>query len=207
MNKAGSHADTVRSAVERVPACQWSFNRARCFHYIGGDSSALFHRSSHELLHQHFSMIDNYEVWEGHLNRIFSGSARFDLAPPSSSQPFTIIHLPIHSSGGGVAYAAGFAYRAGQPQPAASELELAALGILQVLEAERARTERFLHDMVAQCLSSTGLQLELMRLDAEVQDLDLPGRTREIQRSLEEALERVRRFSAEEENETSLNNP
>jgi signal transduction histidine kinase len=202
MNKAGSHADAARSVVDWVPACQWSFNRARCFHYIGGDSSALFHRSPSELLHQHVSMIDDNGAWEARINQIFSGNTRYDLAPPSSSQPYVIIHLPIHSTGGGVACAAGFAYRAGQLQPAASELELAALGILQVLETERSRTVRFLHDVVAQCLSSTGLQLELMRLDAEVQELDLPGRTREIQRSLEEALERVRRFNAQEENGT-----
>jgi signal transduction histidine kinase len=205
MNKGGSHADTARSAVYFVPACQWSFNKALCFHYIGGDSSALFQRSCSELLHQHISMIDDKGAWEARLHQIFSGKTRFDLAPPSWSQPYAIIHLAIHSTRVNVAYAAGFAYRAGQPQPAAPELELAALGILQVLETERTRMARFLHDVVAQCLSSTGLQLELMRLDDEMQDLELPGRTREIQRSLEEALESVRRFSAEEENE-SLHN-
>jgi signal transduction histidine kinase len=191
MNKA----NLARSLADWTPACQWSFNQARCFHYLGGDSAAVFHRTSSELLRHHVSTIDDARTrWAACLDRIFSGETRFESTPPASQEDYTIIHLPVHDSDGGVAYAAGFAYRSGLPVPSASELELIALGILQIVEADRARTERFLHDVIAQCLSSTGLELELQRLELEALGIELPDRTKEIQRSLEEALDQIRSF-------------
>ena len=199
MNKA----NLARSLADWTPACQWSFNQARCFHYLGGDSAAVFHRKSSELLGRHVSTIDDPRAhWAACLDRIFSGETRFESTPPSSRDDYTIIHLPIHDSDGGVAYAAGFAYRAGLPVPSASELELIALGILQIVEADRARTERFLHDVIAQCLSSTGLELELQRLELEALGIELPDRTKEIHRSLEEALDQIRSFHLDQKSRT-----
>jgi signal transduction histidine kinase len=181
--------------------CQWSFDRAQHFHYLGGDAQAVFRKRSTELLSQHVSTVDDpARRWAGAVARIFSGASRFESGISAPGDSFAIIHVPVHTSGGGVAYAAGFAYRTGWPVPAASELELAALAVLQVVNAERAHTARFLHDVVAQCLSATGLQLELLRLDLEERNADLPERAKEVQRSLEEALERVRAFSAERNN-------
>jgi signal transduction histidine kinase len=96
-------------------------------------------------------------------------------------------------------------FDAGDPVPTVRELELAALAILQVLQTERTRIERFLHDVVAQCLSSTGLQLELLRLEIEDPHMQTPtaSRTAEIQRALGEALSRVRAFSAGQDAETA----
>jgi len=191
MNKA----NLARSLADWIPACQWSFNQARCFHYIGGDAPAVFRRASSELLRQHVSMIDDSRAhWATCLDHIFSSETRFESTPTASRVDYTITHLPIHESGGGVAYAAGFAYRSGLPVPSASELELIALGILQIVEADRARTQRFLHDVIAQCLSSTGLELELQRLELQAHGIELPDRTKEIQRSLEETLDQIRSF-------------
>jgi signal transduction histidine kinase len=174
-----SKANAVRSVADWIPACQWSFNRARCFHYIGGDSAAIFHRAASDLLRCHVSAIDDPKAsWAACLDRIFSGEARFESAPLASQNGYTLVHVPIHEPNGSVAYAAGFAYRAGLPVPSVSELELAAFGILQIVEAERARTDRFLHDVVAQCLTSTGLELELQRLELEGLGVELPDRAR-----------------------------
>jgi signal transduction histidine kinase len=85
----------------------------------------------------------------------------------------------------------------------ASELELTALGILQIVEAERARTDRFLHDVVAQCLTSIGLELELQRLEFEGLGVELPDRAREIQRALEETLDQIRRFHSDQKTRTA----
>jgi signal transduction histidine kinase len=191
--------------TEDVPACQWSFNKARRFHYLSGDSMGLFHRPPSELLHQHVSIADDPGgSWNARLDRIFSGNTTpFESTVSSPEQAYALIHLPIYARDSGVLYAAGFAYRAGRSIPAARELELAALAMLRVLETERARTERFLHDVVAQCLSGTGLQLELLRLEIEARKLEPPSRTGEIQRALEEALQRVRAFCSEEETETA----
>jgi signal transduction histidine kinase len=191
MNKA----NLARSLADWTAACQWSFNQARCFHYIGGDSAAVFHRTSSELLRRHVSTIDDpRDRWAACLDRIFSGETRFESTPPASRSDYTLIHLPVHDSTGGVAYAAGFAYRSGLPVPSASELELIALGILQIVEADRARIDRFLHDVIAQCLTSTGLELELQRLELKELGIELPSRTREIQRALDETLDQVRLF-------------
>lgn len=200
MNKA----NLARSLTDWTPACQWSFNQARCFHYIGGDSAAVFHRTSSELLRCHVSTIDDPRArWAACLDRIFSGETRFESTPPASRDDYTLIHLPIHESGGGVVYAAGFAYRSGLRVPSASELELIALGILQIVEADRARTGRFLHDVIAQCLSSTGLELELQRLELKELGIELPDRTREIQRALEETLDQIRSFHLDQKARTA----
>jgi signal transduction histidine kinase len=185
-----------------TPACQWSFNQARRFHYIAGDAAAIFHRTPAELVRQHVSMIDDASgSWAARLDRVFTGNAGLEAEVPPAGELHTMVHVPLRGDDGQVLYAAGFAYRAGQPAPAAEELELAALATLQVVDAERARTERFLHDVVAQCLSSTGLQIELLRLDAEARGLMLPVATSEIQSSLEQALDRIRTFSPREETE------
>lgn len=194
-----SKANLARSVADWIPACQWSFNRARCFHYLGGDSAAVFHRKSSDLLRQHVSTIDDRNAsLAACVDRIFSGETRFESTPPGATREYTLIHLPIHESGGGVAYAAGFAYRIDLPVPAASELELAALGTLQVVEAERARMDRFLHDVVAQCLTSTGLELELQRLELKALGVEPPDRARDVQRALEETLNRIRMFHADQ---------
>ena len=198
-----SKANLARSLADWIPACQWSFNRARCFHYIGGDSAAVFHRTSSDLLRRHVSTIDDAKAsLAACVDRIFSGETRFESTPPASRHEYTLVHLPVHEPGGGVAYAAGFAYRVGLPVPSASELELAALGILQIVEAERARIDRFLHDVVAQCLTSTGLELELQRLELEGLGVELPDRAREVQRALEETLDQIRTFHADQKTRT-----
>ncbi|MBZ5591826.1 MAG: hypothetical protein LAP39_06295 [Acidobacteriia bacterium] len=195
MSTAGSIANLARSVADWIPACQWSFNQARCFHYAGGDLVAVFRRTGPELVRQHVSTIDDAKrSWATRLDRIFSGETRFETTPPASPGDYAIIHLPVHAADGAVAYAAGFASRAGRPVPSPAELEFTALAILQVLDAERARTDRFLHDVIAQCLSSTGLEMEVQRLELEALGIELPDRTREIQRSLEEALNQIREF-------------
>jgi len=199
-----SKANLARSLADWIPACQWSFNRVRCFHYIGGDSAAVFHQTSSDLLRRHVSMIDDPKgSWAACLDRIFYGETRFDSTPPASQNEYTLIHLPIHDSSGAIAYAAGFAYRAGLPVPSAPELELTALGILQIVEAERVRIDRFLHDVIAQCLTSTGLELDLQRLELEGLGVELPDRAREVQRSLEETLDQIRSFHANQKTQTA----
>lgn len=204
MSKAGSIANLARSVADWAPACQWSFNRARCFHYVGGDPVAVFQRKGPELLRRHVSTIDDAKrSWAVCLDRIFSGESRIESTAPNATSEYAITHLPVHAADGEVAYVAGFAYRAGRPVPSAPELELMALAILQVLEAERARTDRFLHDVIAQCLTSTGLELEVQRLELKALGMEPPDRAREVQRSLEEALDQIREFRVDERTRTS----
>lgn len=199
MAKAGSIANPARSVADWLPACQWSFNQARCFHYAGGNVVAVFKRTGPQLLRQHVSTIDDAKhSWAARLDRIFSGETRFESTPPASSGDYVIAHLPVHAADGSIAYAAGFAYPAGGSVPAVSELEVTAHAILQVLDAERARTDRFLHDVIAQCLSSTGLELEVQRLEMEAMGVRVPDRALEIQRSLEDVLNQIRAFRVDQ---------
>jgi signal transduction histidine kinase len=203
MSKAGSIADRARALVDWIPVCHWSFNQGRCFHYIGGEAGPVFHRTAPELLHLHVSAIDDPTgSWTSVLDRILGGDTRFESTTPASPDQCAIVHLPIHAAHGAVAFAAGFAYRANQPMPQASELEFAAHAVLQVVTAERARTDRFLHDAIAQCLSSTGLELEVLRLELQALGVALPSRAQEVQSSLEEALNQIRRFRTDETNRT-----
>jgi signal transduction histidine kinase len=197
MSKAVSHEE---DGVSRpVPACHWSFNRKRRFHYICGDTAALFHRAPEELLHSNVSTVDDSGGnWAARLDRLFSGDVPFEQwTVPVADGSYTIVHVPVHANDGALMYVAGFVYRDGQPIPAPPELRLAALAALEVLGTERKRTARFLHDVAAQCLSTTGLQLELLRLEIEARNIEVPGFAREIQRGLDEALRQIRAFSAE----------
>jgi signal transduction histidine kinase len=202
MSKADWNENVAPVLIEAVPLCQWAVTRSRRFLYISGNTD-IFGHSPEELLHQHLSVVDDAgRSWATRLDRIFSGAATSDTAKAAKLDRI-VIHVPIHARGGSVAYAAGFSFPAGSPPPRVRELELAAIAILQVLRAERARTERFLHDVVAQCLSSTGLQLEVLRLELEGRQTRTPSRSVEIQQALTEALKRVRIFSSGEDTEGS----
>ena len=184
--------------IESVPVCQWGFNQSGRFVYVSGNAR-MFGPQPEELLLQHVSTIDDSGgSWAARLDRIFSGTAPYDTAGPTAEQANVILHVPIHAPNGMVAYAAGFSFSGGDRVPAVRELELAALAILHVLH-----TERFLHDVVAQCLSSTGLQLELLRLEIEDHQMEIPCRTVEIQKALAEALHRIRTFSTGQDAETA----
>ena len=198
MADAGLNAERfAKGLLERTPACQWLINRAHRFHFVTGDSGAIFYRSASEMHGQHVSMIDDQRgVWEARLGQVFSGA--FHLERPSQYAPgYSFIHIPLRAEDKSVLYAAGFAYALGQQIPAESELELASLLLLLAVEAERTRTSRFLHDVVAQSLSGAGLQIELLRLDVEGHGFNLTDRASEIQRLLEDALQRVRQFRSE----------
>jgi signal transduction histidine kinase len=188
--------------IESVPVCQWGFNKSRRFVYVSGNAD-IFGRQPEELLYQHVSIIDSGRAWAARLDQIFSGTSPGHAAGPTAEQNQVILHVPIHATDGRIAYAAGFSFAAGDPAPAARELELAALAILQVLRTERTRTERFLHDVVAQCLSSTGLQLELLRLEIEDHQMQTPSRLAEMQNALAETLSRIRTFNAGHDAETA----
>jgi len=189
--------DTYFSPASRVPACQWSFDRARRFRYVGGDCAGLFQRSLADLLRRPVAIIDDPQgTWAARLECMFSGKVPHEQWTASiSGVEHTLIMIALAAADGAVTHVAGFAYPAGKPVPPVAELELAARAVLQVLETERARTNRFLHDVVAQCLSGAGLQIELLQLDLQARQIIPPDRGAEIQRALEEALQQVREFT------------
>ena len=197
--------DTHSSMASPIPACQWSFDRTRRFRYVSGDSVGLFRRSPPDLLRRPVAIIDDpHGSWAARLERLFSGKVPFERWTASTSGiEHTLILIALPGTDGAVAHAAGFAYQDGRPLPPVTELEFAARTVLQALEAERARTTRFLHDVVAQCLSGAGLQVELLQLDLQARHIALPDRVAEIQGALEEALQQVREFTGKRSGSTA----
>lgn len=81
-------------------------------------------------------------------------------------------------------------------QPAKSAAETLA-ATLAARDIEHSRFGRLLHDEVGPLLSAAGLQLDLLRMDAEPQSPDLAGRALMIQQLLEQAMTHVRDLSRE----------
>jgi signal transduction histidine kinase len=183
------------------PVCQWILNRAYLFHHIAGDSVGLFHRPPAIVLHRHISSVDDAKgTWAARLDRIFSGQIPLDRwTTPVSDGGYVLVQIPVHAGDGAVRYAAGFAFPSGQRLPAPRSLNFAARAVLGAIQADRARTAAFLHDTIAQYLSSAGLQLDLLRLEIEARKIAIPARAAEIQGSLDEALQQVRNFSSKME--------
>jgi signal transduction histidine kinase len=200
MSNASAHDDIGVSQGTAEPSCQWSFNRAHEFHHVSGDSTGLFHRLPIDLSRRHVSIIDDPPgTWSARIDRIFQGDAPMEqslLAGPAGE--YAVFHIPVRAGDGTVLYVAGFAFPADSALPAAPELELAAATILQVVDSERTRATRFLHDVVAQSLSGTGFQLELLQLEIQAQSAEALKRIAEIQRSLEEVLKLIREFNSPE---------
>ena len=199
MKKASVEDNTGVSQGKPVPSCQWSFNRAHEFHHITGDTVSLFGRQAADLSYRHVSIIDDASgAWSARLDRMFQGPDAIEQSSMDSKGKFTLFHVPVRGSDGAVTYVAGFAFPAGSPIPAAPELVFAATAALQALEPERTRVTRFLHDVVAQSLSGTGFQLELLTLEIQAQSAEAASRAAEIQRSLDEVLQLIRKFNATE---------
>ena len=191
-------SDIGVSQGSRSPVCQWSFNRSRQFHHISGDSGRFFHRLPTELLRQHVSIIDDSQgSWTALLDRMFSDEARAEEWNTASPGPaYAVMHVPVRADAGQVIYAAGFAFATGSQPVAESELEFAARAVLQVVETERARATRFLHDIVAQGLSGTALQLELLRSEIPAGNTAAQARASGVQQWLEDVLKLIREFNA-----------
>ena len=200
MSSAFVHGDSGVFGEAPVPVCQWSFNRAHQFHHVGGDSAGFFDRPPAELLHRHVSTIDDPQgSWSARLNRMFLGQARIEQwSAAMVGGDYALFHIAVGGHDGEVTYVAGFAFPAKLALPAPSELELAAVTALQAVESERTRATRFLHDVVAQSLSGTGLQLELLQLEIRARNGEGLKCAAEIQQSLEEVLKLIREFNTPE---------
>ena len=200
MSNASIHDDTGVSQESPAPSCQWSFNRLHEFHHVSGDSTGLFHRPPSDLSRRHVSIVDDPRgTWSARLDRMFrSGAPIEQWITAGLAGEYAMLHVPVRAGDGTVLYVVGFAFRAGSPLPAAPELELAAAATLQAVESERTRASRFLHDVVAQSLSGTGLQLELLQLEIQAHSAETLRRAAEIQKSLEEVLKLIREFNAPE---------
>ncbi len=82
-----------------------------------------------------------------------------------------------------------------KPDRARRSLRGLLLDTIRERNAERAHVSRLLHDEVGQVLSAVGLHLDVLRLDIKDRAPEIVGRTSDIQRMLEGAVQQVRRLS------------
>jgi len=197
MKEASVEDDTGVSQGKPVPSCQWSFNRALEFHHVSGDTLPIFGRHAADLSHRHVSIIDDpSKAWSARLGRLFRGQDAVQTSSAGPKGEYTLLHVPVRGRDRSVHYVAGFAFPSSSPVPAPAEAQLAGDAVIQALEPERTRINRFLHDVIAQSLSGTGFQLELLALEIQAQSAEAPTRAAEIQKSLDQVLRLIRRFNA-----------
>ena len=84
-----------------------------------------------------------------------------------------------------------------EPARAQRSLRGMLLNTIRERDAERTRVSRLLHDEVGQVLSAVGLHLDVLRVDIKDRVPEIVGRTSEIQRILEGAVQQVRNLSYE----------
>lgn len=196
-----SPADLSRVFLEQGPACSWIIDRQYRFHSAWGNCLPLFRKPAAELRNNFLIEVLGEGAggaWMGRIDRVFGGETLF-LRERTTSPDLThaITHFPLRSAAGEVVFAGGLAQDISLLSAAERQLRHTALRILKTQDADRGRLARFLHDDVGQCLSSAGLQLDLLRMDLEQHVPAISSRTAEIQQVLEGVMARVREYSFE----------
>lgn len=186
--------------LEQGPGCSWLLDRHLHFVRVFGNSLPLFGKPPAGLAGARLLDVlppAQHDPWRERIERVFGGETLVCRERSTSTLVFSIIHFPVRDEGAELALAGGTSLEISVAESLEQELRNTALNVLKAQDTERARLARFLHDEVGQCLSAAGLQLDLLRMDAESAAPDVPARTREVQQLLESVMERVREFSYE----------
>jgi signal transduction histidine kinase len=198
-NSGSSGEHLLQTLTDRAPVCHWAFDRAHRFHLAAGDVMAVFHKDAPELWDTHVSVVDDpRRIWSRLVKKTFDGESPIYRVEGTNGHPgYSVIQLPIRARDESVLFAAGYAYKEERPVPKVQDLESMAPVALQALASDRARTSRFLHDVVAQGLSATGCQIEIVDMAIREKNLSsLETRTADLQAFLEHTLKLVRQFIA-----------
>jgi signal transduction histidine kinase len=163
-----------------------------------GDPSPIFVKTAPELAGRRAAEIldgDLAEAWGDRFQRVLRGEI-LALRERRGSTTWSITLFPLRQAGV-IRCVAGHAQEAAAWAKAEQQLRYTVLSALKVQEFERAALSRFLHDSVGQNLTALGLQLDLIRMDLEEISPENCARTVEIQKLLEEMMEKVREYSYE----------
>jgi signal transduction histidine kinase len=195
MEEAGSLAEIF---LQQSPACQWIVSADGAFARFYGDPLPLFDRSAAELVGRLPDDVlgsDESASWRGRFARALNGeTTQLRERRPAGTWWVTVFPLRIE---GEIRFAGGSAREVTPWAAAEQELRHTVLGALKAQEFQRTMVSRFLHDSVGQNLTAFGLQLDLIRMDLESVSPDTCRRIGDIQKLLEEMMERVREYSYE----------
>ena len=195
MEDAGSLAEVF---LQQSPACQWMVSADGVFARFYGDPLPLFDCCAAELVGRLPDDVlgsDEAAAWRGRFARALNGETMLlRERRPAGTWYVTVFPLRIE---GEIRFAGGSAREVTPWAAAEQELRHTVLGALKAQEFQRTMVSRFLHDSVGQNLTAFGLQLDLIRMDLESVSPDTCRRIGDIQKLLEEMMERVREYSYE----------
>lgn len=184
--------------LEQSGVCHWILDRDQVFQRIYGDPSPLLGRSAADLRGRALAGSLDPEtslVWTSRFSRVLAGET-LRLRERHAGAIWYIAAFPVRI-GGEILYAGVLAREITPWNTAEQELRHTVLGALKAMEFERKSLSRFLHDNVGQNLTAFGLQLDLIRMDLEETAPEICGRVHDMQKVLEEMMERVREYSYE----------
>jgi signal transduction histidine kinase len=195
MEDAGSLAEMF---LQQSPACQWMVSVDGAFARFYGDPLPLFDRSAAELVGRLPDDVlgsDEAAAWRCRFTRALSGETTL-LRERRQAGTWYVAVFPLRVEGE-IRFAGGSAREVTPWAAAEQELRHTVLGALKAQEFQRTMVSRFLHDSVGQNLTAFGLQLDLIRMDLESVSPDTCRRIGDVQKLLEEMMERVREYSYE----------
>jgi two-component system NarL family sensor kinase len=168
------------------------------FERFYGDPLPLFDRSAAQLVGRLPDDVLGSEeaaAWRCRFTRALSGETMLlRVRRPAGTWHVTVFPIRIE---GEIRFAGGNAREVTPWAAAEQELRHTVLGALKAQEFQRTMVSRFLHDSVGQNLTAFGLQLDLIRMDLESVSPETCRRIGDVQKLLEEMMERVREYSYE----------
>ncbi|MGA2136576.1 MAG: ATP-binding protein [Bryobacteraceae bacterium] len=188
---AGSRCEML---LRQSPGCAWLLRCDLTMEAVYGDSARMLGRSIVDLEGRNFGDLFApllRPAWAARVERVFAGDTITAAARFAGSAPeYAITLFPVVWPEGGIGFAAGMAHEA--PERGV------ALSAVRLLDAERTRLYRFLHDHVGQELCAAGLQLDLLRMNlAEGGSATAAASAAAVQTTLESIISAVRGFHAE----------
>jgi two-component system NarL family sensor kinase len=184
--------------LEQAPGCHWIVDQRQVFVRVYGDALPIFGKSSAELTGMPVSDVfrgDAQTTWKDRIGRVLKGET-LTLRERRGETVWNVSLFPVRA-GSGEPHAGGSATEARVWAEAEQALRYTVLGALKAQQFERAMVSKFLHDAVGQNLTAFGLQLDLIRMDLEADSPEQCARIAEVQRLLEEMMEKVRLYSYE----------
>jgi len=193
----GQAAALCEEFLEQCPLCHWVVDPFLRFVRISGNVEPIFGRPASELKGTAVAKLGNSRpaTWTERFGRVFAGET-VALREIVGSVAWGITLFPIRVEGE-IRYAGGLARDNAPWIKAEQDLRHRVLTALNAQEFERSMLSRFLHDSVGQNLTAFGLQLDLIRMDLEPISPESGARLGEIQKLLEEMMEKVREYSYE----------
>ncbi len=187
-----------QALLEQGPAAHWIVDPRLVFVQLYGNPFPIFGRTAAELAGRAVADVlppDAADAWKSRFTRVLGGET-LALRQRLGETVWHVSLYPIRVAGQ-FAFAGGSATEARLWVEAEQALRYTVLGVLKSQEFERATVSRFLHDAIGQNLTAFGLQLDLIRMDLESVSPQNCARIAEIQRLLEEMMEKVRAYSYE----------